>query len=77
MREATGGAGFVHRHDEAVFAELYRHYHRAVRDFCRRRVASDLVNDAVAETFLTAWRRLNDVPTGVDALCGCTGSPIG
>ena len=54
--------------DDAVFAQLYRRYHRPVREFCRRRVASDLIDDAVAETFLTAWRRLNDVPTGSDAL---------
>jgi RNA polymerase sigma-70 factor (ECF subfamily) len=69
MREATaGGVGFVHRHDDAVFVELYRRYHRPVRDFCRRRVASHLVDDAVAETFLAAWRRLNDVPSGGGAL---------
>ncbi len=38
------------------------------RDYCRRRLASDLVDDAVAETFLTAWRRLADVPVGEQAL---------
>jgi RNA polymerase sigma-70 factor (ECF subfamily) len=31
-------------------------------------VGSDLVDDAVAETFLTAWRRLADVPDGEQAL---------
>ena len=64
MREATGTGAVVHRHDDAVFAELYRRHHRPVRDFCRRRVASHLVDDAVAETFLAAWRRLNDIPPG-------------
>ena len=68
MSEGTGSAAFVHPREDAVFAELYRRYHRAVRDFCRRRVASDLVDDAVAETFLTAWRRLDDIPAGAEAL---------
>jgi RNA polymerase sigma factor (sigma-70 family) len=68
MGEGTGTAAFVHQRDDAVFDELYRRYHRPVRDFCRRRVASDLVDDAVAETFLTAWRRLRDVPAGTEAL---------
>ena len=31
-------------------------------------MAGDLVDDAVAETFLTAWRRLDDVPAGDEAL---------
>ena len=64
----TGGRQVVRQPDDAVFAELYRRYHRPVHDFCRRRVASDLVDDAVAETFLTAWRRLDDVPAGEAAL---------
>ncbi len=48
--------------DDAAFAELYRRHYRLVRDFCRRRVPSDLVDDAVADTFLAAWCRLHDIP---------------
>lgn len=68
MGERRGTAAIVDPADDAVFAELYRRYHRPVRDFCRRRVASDLVDDAVAETFLTAWRRRHNMPADGDAL---------
>ena len=61
---------------DAVFAELYRSYYRPVRHFCRRRLADDLVEDAVAETFLTAWRRLDEVPTGDHALVWIYGVAI-
>jgi DNA-directed RNA polymerase specialized sigma24 family protein len=54
--------------EDALFAEIYRRYYRSIRHFCRRRVANDLVDDAVAETFLIAWRRLEDVPAGDEAL---------
>jgi RNA polymerase sigma-70 factor (ECF subfamily) len=54
--------------DDASFAQLYDRHYRQIRDFCRRRVAGDLVDDAVAETFLTAWRRIDDVPAGDAAL---------
>ena len=43
-------------------------YYRPIRDYCRRRVAADVVDDAVSEVFLTAWRRLDDVPAGDAAL---------
>jgi RNA polymerase sigma-70 factor (ECF subfamily) len=33
-----------------------------VRDFAQRRVGTDLAQEVVAETFLVAWRRLDDIP---------------
>ena len=68
MSEPTGIVWFVRSRDDGLFAEFYRRHYRPIRDFCRRRVASDLVDDAVAETFLTAWRHLDDVPAGDEAL---------
>lgn len=49
---------------EARFADLYERYHRFVASYCARRVSRDRVEDAVAETFLIAWRRLEDIPAG-------------
>ena len=62
--ETVGGVGL----DEARFARLYELHRQAIRDYCRRPVADHLVDDTVAETFLTAWRRIDDVPDGRDAL---------
>jgi RNA polymerase sigma-70 factor (ECF subfamily) len=54
--------------EDTRFGEIYRRYYRPIRDYCRRRVDNDVVDDAVSEVFLTAWRRLDDVPEGDAAL---------
>jgi RNA polymerase sigma factor (sigma-70 family) len=46
---------------EARFTRLYEQHHETVRRYVWRR-DPDLVDDVVAETFLVAWRRLDDVP---------------
>jgi len=46
---------------------MYEENYDAMRDYCLRRLPSDDANDALAETFLVAWRRLDDVPTGEQA----------
>ena len=47
---------------ELRFARLYDLHHRPIRDYCRRRLDADRVDDAVSDIFLTAWRKLDDVP---------------
>ena len=44
---------------------LFQRHYRDVATYVRRRAKPDLVEDVVAETFLVAWRRLDEVP--VDA----------
>lgn len=44
------------------FERLYSHYHPYVRAYAARRVAQSTVDDVVADCFLVAWRRLEDVP---------------
>jgi RNA polymerase sigma factor (sigma-70 family) len=48
------------------FEELFRAHYPAVRGYALRRTSPETAQDAVAETFLVAWRRLDDVPA--DAL---------
>lgn len=44
------------------FESLFAAHHGAVRAYALRRAAPHLAQDAVAETFTVAWRRLDDVP---------------
>jgi RNA polymerase sigma-70 factor, ECF subfamily len=46
-----------------TFERLFREHHAAVRRYALRRAPHDMAADVVAETFLVAWRRLDDVPT--------------
>ncbi|RPI10520.1 MAG: hypothetical protein EHM63_03025, partial [Actinobacteria bacterium] len=68
MTDGRGTPGAERLRDDARFAELYARCYRPVWEYCTRRLAADAVEDAVAETFLTVWRRLDDVPAGEDAL---------
>jgi RNA polymerase sigma factor (sigma-70 family) len=50
---------------EQAFTTLYHEHHPAVEAYVRRRLTSgEDIDDVVAEVFLTAWRRLDDVPSG-------------
>jgi RNA polymerase sigma factor (sigma-70 family) len=44
------------------FERLFRAHGRAVLAYARRRNPADDAQDVLADTFLTAWRRLDDVP---------------
>jgi RNA polymerase sigma-70 factor (ECF subfamily) len=48
--------------DEERFSAVYAAHYGRVLAFCQRRVAPDAARDAAAETFLVAWRRLDDLP---------------
>lgn len=49
---------------DARFVELYQEFYSRVDAYCRRRCRAERVDDAVAETFLTAWRKIDHVPAG-------------
>jgi RNA polymerase sigma factor (sigma-70 family) len=44
------------------FEAIYRAHHDAVRAYLLRRAEPELAGDALSETFLAAWRRLDDLP---------------
>lgn len=55
--------------DRARFEQLFDRHHRAVLGYALRRSGGPHdAADVVADTFLVAWRRLDDVPLGNDAL---------
>lgn len=60
--KAEGGPEEGHRSHEPRFEALYWRHHRDLAAFIRRRVPLDAVEDALAETFIVAWRRLEDIP---------------
>lgn len=47
---------------------VYQSHFTAIRAYCMRRLPTDEANDAVAEVFLAAWRRIEELPTGVGEL---------
>ena len=51
--------------EEARLEALFREHFSAVRSYARRRAPEALVDDVVAETFLVAWRRIDDLPQNV------------
>ena len=53
---------------EARFAAIYEAYFKHVHAYCRRRTTADRADDAAADVFLTAWRKLDQAPDPTDAL---------
>lgn len=50
------------------FRRLFDEHEAAMREYCSRRLGGHDANDAVADIFLVAWRRIGEVPSGHDAL---------
>ncbi|WP_329230475.1 sigma-70 family RNA polymerase sigma factor [Streptomyces sp. NBC_01460] len=48
--------------DEQRFTDLYRQHYSALDAYVRRRIHADQVSDVLAEVFLVAWRRLDELP---------------
>ena len=46
------------------FKAIYAEYYPAVLRYAARRIGAEAARDIAAETFLTAWRRLDHVPAG-------------
>lgn len=48
--------------DEDRFEALYWAHHQELLAFIRRRTSPDVAEDIAAETFVVAWRRIEEVP---------------
>jgi RNA polymerase sigma-70 factor (ECF subfamily) len=66
--EAGTRNGKILSDEEARFADLYRRYGKQLHAYCARRTPSSQAADAVAETFMVAWRRMDQVPSGEGTL---------
>src|SRR5215213_8443414 len=47
MNERADATWIARSREETLFAALYQRHYRAIRDFCRRRVPRDVVDDVV------------------------------
>lgn len=54
--------------DDAKLRAVFAAHHQAIQRYCLRRLGPDRANDAAAEVFLVAWRRINDMPESSEAL---------
>ncbi len=50
------------------FRRLFDEHEAAMREYCSRRLEMNEANDAVAEVFLVAWRKIHELPAGQDEL---------
>lgn len=64
----TDGSSNMTDASDRRFVEIYEAFYRPVHAYCRRRSTPDVADDIVAETFLVAWRRIEEVPEGSQAL---------
>lgn len=54
--------------NSARFDQIFAEHYESVSRYCHRRLPSDDANDATAEVFVVAWRKIGDVPQGDEAL---------
>ena len=53
---------------DAKFRQVFDAYFEALSRYCLRRISESEVNDVVAEVFAVAWRKVDRMPDGENAL---------
>ena len=61
---ASQGRDLEGREAESRYRRMYDSHYKAILAYCVRRVGTADAQDAAAEVFTVAWRRLGDVPLG-------------
>ena len=51
---------------DATFDRIFDRFHEPIQRYCLRRLPVDEVNDAVAEVFLVAWRKISSLPDDME-----------
>ncbi len=54
--------------NRARFDQIFAEHYESVSRYCHRRLPPDDANDATAEVFVVAWRKIDEVPQGDEAL---------
>jgi RNA polymerase sigma-70 factor (ECF subfamily) len=49
------------------FRRIYEEHYADIRSYCLRRLSVEEANDAAAEIFIVAWRKIDKVPRGAEA----------
>jgi len=60
---------------QARFTMLYEKHYDEVLAFCTRRIGRTEADDATADVFAVAWRRI-DESSGSQSVRGCMASPV-
>lgn len=64
----AGASGHREQSPEQRFRKLYRAHYPQVYAYFKRRTDIDSAADGTVETFMVAWRRIDDVPAGESEL---------
>ncbi|MEN8114732.1 MAG: sigma-70 family RNA polymerase sigma factor [Actinomycetota bacterium] len=64
----AGASGHRGQSPEQRFRKLYRAHYSQVYAYFKRRTDTESAADGTVETFMVAWRRIDDVPDGDGAL---------
>lgn len=54
--------------DRVRFDQIFADHYESVSRYCHRRLPPDEANDASAEVFVVAWRKIDQVPSGDETL---------
>jgi len=53
---------------DATFRRVFDAHHESIHRYCLRRLDTEDANDATAEVFMVAWRRISELPKGEESL---------